>query len=74
MFDTINPQELVDNYSTTGDLKLDRNNNWTNKEFCIAEFPIGFVVEEKTKDEISTCKFSISYSEKKGTHIVPRKE
>lgn len=74
LLDDIDPQELINKYATTGELRMNGNGEWTEKEFCYAETPIGYDVNPKNGEEILTRYFSISYSKKKGTHIVPRRE
>lgn len=72
LLEDIEPQELVDKYAGTGELKRDNEDKWTNKEFIICDRNIGFDVGlDGTK--IKTNYFSISYSKEDGTHIVPRK-
>ena len=66
-------QELVNKYHGKGEIKLDRNMNWSNKEFVMTDSVIGAVVDRETKEETFTRRFSIHYG-KRGTHIVPAKE
>lgn len=66
-------QDLVRRYHGTGEIKLLDNLEWTNKEFVMADRPIGVIVDPKVGTEMETSRFSIHYG-KKGTHIVPAKE
>lgn len=70
LYDNIDLQGLVNKFSCTGKLKSDKKGNWTEKEFVESDFPIGMVVYKE--NEVKTNRFSIHYSKKKGTHIVPR--
>ena len=70
LLDEVNPQELVDIYHGTGDVKTDRNGNWDNKEYITASINIGVDVNPKTGMHTVTNRFAIHYS-KTGTHIVP---
>lgn len=73
LLDDINPQELVNKYAGTGKIKRDSKGKWTNKEFIEHTENIGYAVDSKTNKEIPTNRFTIHYSKKKGTHIVPAK-
>lgn len=66
-------QDLINKYAGTGEMRRDKQGNWTNKEFVRADKKIGFAVDPITGEEFETSRFSIHYS-KKGVHIVPRKE
>lgn len=66
-------QKLVDKYSGTGEPKMDRKGNWTNKEYITADHIIGVVVDPDTGESTPTHRFSIHYG-KRGTHVVPAKE
>lgn len=66
-------QKLVDQYSGTGEMKLDGKGNWTHKEIVTAEHLIGMVVDPDTGESTPTHRFAIHYG-KRGTHIVPAKE
>ena len=71
LLEGIDAQELVDRYHGTGDIRINRaNNEWTNKEFIIADRNIGMNVNPTTKEETITNRFIIHYS-RTGTHIVP---
>lgn len=63
----------MDKYHGTGDIRLNGQQNWTNKEFVRADKPIGVCVDSDTGEEAEMSRFSIHYG-KKGTHIVPAKE
>lgn len=70
----VDPQKLVDEYHSTGDLKIKNiNKNWGKKEFIMSNKVVGYDVDLVTGEITSTRYFSIHYS-KSGTHIVPRKE
>jgi phage head morphogenesis protein, SPP1 gp7 family len=73
LLDDINPQELINKYAGTGKIKRDRNGKWTNKEFIEHTENIGYFADIETGKEIPTNRFTIHYSKKKGTHIVPAK-
>ena len=66
-------QELVNEYSGTGELRFDRKGNWTHKEFVKVDFVIGEWRNLETGISTPTHRFTIHYG-KKGTHIVPAKE
>lgn len=66
-------QSLVNQYSGTGNPKLDRKGNWTHKEHVVADHLIGEVVNPETEKSTPTHRFSIHYG-KNRTHIVPAKE
>ena len=71
MLDDINPQELVDRYAGTGKIqRIQKNGKWTEKQFFEHTDYVGYVYENDKW--IKTKYFSIHYSKKKGTHIVPR--
>ena len=73
--DLATAQDLVDEYSGTGQPKIDRNGKWKNKEVVEAETDIGVDIDKDTGNETTTNRFVIHYS-RTGTHIVPttRKE
>ena len=72
ILDTTNPQDLVDKFAGTGDIKrIQTTGKWINKQFFMNDVPIGYVIDEETKKEILTRRFAIHYSKDKGTHIVP---
>lgn len=74
LLDSIAPQELVNQYAGTGEIKRNpQTREWLKKEFCVHTEPIGYVVDQETKEKHLTNRFSIHYS-KKGTHIVPREQ
>ncbi|MCL2015610.1 MAG: polymorphic toxin type 50 domain-containing protein [Defluviitaleaceae bacterium] len=70
LLDGVDPQELVDKYHGTGDIKVDRNGNWDSKEYVTALIDIGVDIDPKTGQQTITNRFTIHYS-KTGTHIVP---
>ena len=71
LLDDINPQELVDRYAGTGKIqRIQKNGKWTEKQFFEHTDYVGYVYENDKW--IKTKYFSIHYSKKKGTHIVPR--
>jgi len=63
-------QSLVNIYHGTGDFKLDRRGNWTNKEFITLGEDVGIHVDGITGVQTPTNTFAIHYG-KRGTHIVP---
>lgn len=63
-------QELVNKYAGTGDIKLNRKNEWDKKEIIEVDNSIGVSINNETGIETPTNKFKIHYSNK-GTHIVP---
>jgi len=70
LLDDVDPQELVDRYHGTGELKRDGNDVWTNKEFITLDYDIGVHLSPKTGEATSTNSFAIHYS-RSGTHVVP---
>ncbi len=66
-------QKLVDQYSGTGEPKLDGKGNWVHKEHVTIDRVIGEVVDPDTGEATPTHRFAIHYG-KRGTHIVPAKE
>ena len=74
LLDDVNPQELVDKYAGTGEIRRDKNKEWIDKQFFTHNKPIGYYVNDETGEKTLTKRFSIHYSKEKGTHIVPRKE
>ena len=72
LLEGIDAKELVDNFGGKGKLKRTTAGELTDKEFCEVDFIIGVVVDQETGEETETNRFSISYSKKKGTHVVPR--
>lgn len=70
----VDPQKLVDKFAGTGAIKRDRSGKWIHRQFFMNNQPIGIVVDQNTGEEIPTRYFSIEYSKKDGTHVVPRKE
>lgn len=69
----INPQDLVNQYAGTGEIRRVKG-RWIGKQFFKHTSPIGYDVDPITKEKTLTSYFSIEYSKEKGTHIVPRKE
>lgn len=65
-------QELIDELSGTGEIKIDRHNIWTKKEAVTASRTIGVYVDADGT-EIETNKAMIIYSNT-GSHIYPRKD
>ncbi|WP_024613644.1 phage minor capsid protein [Clostridium sp. Ade.TY] len=63
-------QELINNYAGTGEIRLNYNNEWDNKEIIKVNKDIGVEVNNRTNKETITNRFKVHYS-KKGTHIVP---
>lgn len=68
------PQELVNKYAGTGIIKRDKAGKWIHRQFFMNDKQIGIVVDKNTGEEIPTRYFSIEFSKKNGTHVVPRKE
>mgnify|MGYP001851627044 CR=1 FL=1 len=66
-------QQLVNQYSGTGEPKLDGKGNWVHKEHVTVDRLIGEVVDPDTGEATPTHRFAIHYG-KRGTHIVPAKE
>lgn len=66
-------QKLVNQYSGTGEPKLDGKGNWTHKEFVKADHLIGESVNPETGVATPTHRFAIHYG-KRGTHVVPMEE
>lgn len=67
-------QELVDKYSGTGEVKLDRHGNWNHRERVTANRDIGVYIDEAGNETRSNTAM-IVYSNT-GTHVYParRKE
>lgn len=57
-----------------GIIKIDKKNNWTNKEIITVDNIIGYNVEDQTKMEKETNMFSIHYDKKGKIHLVPRRK
>ncbi|MFM1581220.1 polymorphic toxin type 50 domain-containing protein [Helcococcus bovis] len=75
LLEEIDPQELINKYALTGEFRrVNVYGKWTNKEFITANEYIGYVVDKTTGEKQLTKRFSISYSKKKGSHIVPRRK
>ena len=74
LLDEIDPQELVNKYAGTGEIRRTASGKWIGKQFFVNDTPIGYVVDPDTGAETLTHRFSIEYSKEKGTHIVPRYE
>lgn len=66
-------QQLVYTYHGTGEIRINDNGKWINKEFISVNYDIGVWIELASGKEIPTNTFAIHYS-KKGTHIVPAKK
>lgn len=66
-------QALVNQFHGTGDIVVDRNGNWKNKEIILTDRQIGVNVDPESGEETETRRFVIHYG-KKGTHVVPAKE
>ena len=66
-------QQLVNEYSGSGEPKFDKRGRWVHKEFVNASRLIGVYVDAETKTETPTSMFSIHYGAK-GNHIFPEKE
>lgn len=66
-------QELVNKYAGTGEIIRKPNNDFNNREICIADHIIGVVIDRETGKEYPTRRFTIHYA-KRGTHVVPAKE
>jgi hypothetical protein len=69
-FEDIDPDALIRQYYGTGDPRLTKNRQWTNKEFVDLDRDIGVDINTVTGIETITNRFSIHYS-KHGAHIVP---
>ena len=70
LYDHIDPQELVNQYAGTGEIRKSLSGNWYNKQMFTHTEPVG---QAKVGNEYEeTDYFSISYSKEKGTHVVPR--
>lgn len=72
LLDGVNPQELVNRYAGTDEIRRFDSGNWIKKQFFEHSDYIGVVVDSKTGRKTKTKYFSIDYSREKGTHIVPR--
>lgn len=63
--------ELVDKYKSTGEIKFDKNGEWTRRETILNnEEIIGVVVNDITGVSVPTTVFKIHYADN-GVHIVP---
>ena len=65
-------QDLIDKYHGTGEVKFTSKGDWSKKEFVETQNDIGVHVNQNTKEQAPTNRFSIHYG-KRGTHIVPAK-
>lgn len=72
LLDGVNPQELVNRYAGTDEIRRFDSGNWIKKQFFEHSDYIGVVVDSKTGRKTKTKYFLIDYSREKGTHIVPR--
>lgn len=52
---------------------MDIKENWTNKEFVRIDINVGYDVDNITKIQTETNRFSIHYDSKNKIHLVPRK-
>lgn len=67
----IDPQELVDKYAGTGKIRRSsKTHKWIGKQFFEHNKTVGYVLVDG--NWVETNYFSIEYSKKYGTHIVPR--
>lgn len=67
----VKPQEFVNQYVGTGDIRRSINGDWTNKQFYEHDSDIGYWVDQETGKAILTNRISISYSKNNGKHVVP---
>ena len=72
LLDEVDPQELVNKFAGTGEIRRTPSGKWIGKQFFENDSPIGYVVDPETGEETLTNRFSIEYSKEDGTHIVPR--
>lgn len=68
----IDPQELVNRYAGSGEIRRTDSGRWVGRQFFENDSYIGMVVDGNTGEKIRTKYFSVEYSKEKGTHIVPR--
>lgn len=68
----IDPQELVNRYAGSGEIRRTDSGRWIGRQFFENDSYIGIVVDGDTGEKIRTKYFSVEYSKEKGTHIVPR--
>ena len=69
LFNSIDPQEIVDKYGGTGVLRSKKNNHCVD-EFITLPFEVGVTFDVSQKKYIRTHKVQIKYV-KNGTHIFP---
>ncbi len=72
LFNSIDPQEIVNKYGGTGEFKSRKNNHCVD-EFIALPFEIGVTFDKKQGKYIKTRMVQIKYA-KNGTHIFPTKE
>lgn len=63
-------QELIIQYSGTGEPILKRNDEWNNRERVTIDRDIGIHINQDTGDRTTTNTFIIHYG-KAGAHVVP---
>jgi len=73
LLDGVDAQGLVDRYHSTGDAKFTEFGNWKNRETVVSDRDIGVNIDENTREETLTNKFTIHYG-KTGAHIVPTRK
>lgn len=67
----LKPQDLVNKYAGTGEIRRSsKTNKWIGKQFFEHNKTVGYVLVDG--NWVETKYFSIDYSKKYGTHIVPR--
>jgi len=69
LFNSVDPQEIVDKYGGTGVLRSKKNNHCVD-EFITLPFEVGVTFDVNQKKYIRTHKVQIKYV-KNGTHIFP---
>lgn len=72
LFDSINPQEIVDKYGGTGEFLVKKNNKCLN-EYITLPCEVGKTFDKSSGKYVSTNRVQIKYT-KGGTHVFPVKE
>lgn len=72
LFNSIDPQEIVDKYGGTGEFLVKKNNKCLN-EYITLPYEVGRTFDKSSGKYVSTNRVQIKYT-KGGTHVFPVKE